>query len=299
MKSAPCAMRTCDRTASHNFIGGDEHDGPMPLDYYVWTITGNGVCMLLDTGFDAATGAARGRQLVQPVEEGLREVGMDPAAVTDVIVSHMHYDHAGNHWLFPRARYHLQAEEMAHCTGSAMCHAAIRATYEAGGRAGHDRQAVHRSRGVPRRHAQIAPGITVHRVGGHTRGLQVVRVHTRRGWVVLASDAAHFYANWQPGAAVSHRRQRAGVPRRLPHHRGAGQLPAAFHSGPRPAGAGPLSPRGAGTGECRARGFAAAAARSVGSRVSSRAGGVVGETVAFIGVGAWVGHGRAAAAGGP
>jgi glyoxylase-like metal-dependent hydrolase (beta-lactamase superfamily II) len=30
-----------------------------------------------------------------------------------------------------------------------------------------------------------------------TRGLQVVRVHTRRGWVVLASDAAHFYANWQ------------------------------------------------------------------------------------------------------
>ena len=45
--------------------------------------------------------------------------------------------------------------------------------------------------------AQIAPGISVHRVGGHTRGLQVVRVHTRRGWVVLAADAAHFYANWR------------------------------------------------------------------------------------------------------
>jgi glyoxylase-like metal-dependent hydrolase (beta-lactamase superfamily II) len=128
-----CAVRYAHlhRTASHNFIGGDEHDGPMPLDYYVWTITGDGVCMLLDTGFDAATGSARGRQLVQPVEEGLREVGVDPAAVTDIIVSHMHYDHAGNHWLFPRARYHLQTEEMAHCTGSAMCHAAIRATYEA------------------------------------------------------------------------------------------------------------------------------------------------------------------------
>jgi glyoxylase-like metal-dependent hydrolase (beta-lactamase superfamily II) len=41
------------------------------------------------------------------------------------------------------------------------------------------------------------PGITLHRVGGHTRGLQIVRVHTRRGWVVLAADAAHFYANWQ------------------------------------------------------------------------------------------------------
>jgi len=45
--------------------------------------------------------------------------------------------------------------------------------------------------------AELAPGITLHRVGGHTRGLQVVRVHTQRGWVVLASDAAHFYANWQ------------------------------------------------------------------------------------------------------
>ena len=44
--------------------------------------------------------------------------------------------------------------------------------------------------------AELAPGITLHHVGGHTRGLQVVRVHTQRGWVVLASDAAHFYANW-------------------------------------------------------------------------------------------------------
>ena len=44
---------------------------------------------------------------------------------------------------------------------------------------------------------ELAPGVTLHRVGGHTRGLQVVRVHTQRGWVVLASDAAHFYANWQ------------------------------------------------------------------------------------------------------
>jgi len=44
--------------------------------------------------------------------------------------------------------------------------------------------------------AELAPGITLHRIGGHTRGLQVVRVHTQRGWVVLASDAAHFYANW-------------------------------------------------------------------------------------------------------
>src|SRR3546814_20924686 len=41
----------------------------------------------------------------------------------------------------------------------------------------------------------LAPGISLHHVGGHTDGLQVVRVWTRRGWVVLASDAAHLYEN--------------------------------------------------------------------------------------------------------
>jgi glyoxylase-like metal-dependent hydrolase (beta-lactamase superfamily II) len=194
-----CAVRYAhlERTASHNFIGGDAHDGPMPLDYYVWTIQGDGLCYVLDTGFDAAMGAARGRQLVQPVEAGLRSVGVEPAHVTDVIISHMHYDHAGNHALFPQARYHVQTEEMAFCTGSAMCHAVMRAPYDVGdvqamvGKLFAGRIVYHNGT------AELAPGITLHRVGGHTRGLQVVRVRTQRGWVVLASDAAHFYANWQ------------------------------------------------------------------------------------------------------
>jgi glyoxylase-like metal-dependent hydrolase (beta-lactamase superfamily II) len=43
--------------------------------------------------------------------------------------------------------------------------------------------------------AEIAPGVTLHRVGGHSDGLQMVRVETARGPVVLASDAMHFYAN--------------------------------------------------------------------------------------------------------
>jgi glyoxylase-like metal-dependent hydrolase (beta-lactamase superfamily II) len=43
--------------------------------------------------------------------------------------------------------------------------------------------------------AELAPGISLHHIGGHTMGLQVVRVRTRRGWMVLASDASHFYAN--------------------------------------------------------------------------------------------------------
>ena len=47
--------------------------------------------------------------------------------------------------------------------------------------------------------AEIAPGITVHRLGGHSRGLQCVRVATAGGPVVLASDASHYYENFETG----------------------------------------------------------------------------------------------------
>ena len=44
---------------------------------------------------------------------------------------------------------------------------------------------------------EIAPGVSVHHVGGHTMGMQIVRVETRRGIVVLASDSSHLYANME------------------------------------------------------------------------------------------------------
>ena len=47
--------------------------------------------------------------------------------------------------------------------------------------------------------AELAPGIQLLLIGGHTKGLQSVRVHTARGWIVLASDAAHFYENAEAG----------------------------------------------------------------------------------------------------
>jgi len=44
---------------------------------------------------------------------------------------------------------------------------------------------------------EIVPGVTVHRIGGHSKGLQSVRVKTKRGYVVLAADASHLYAHLQ------------------------------------------------------------------------------------------------------
>ncbi len=46
---------------------------------------------------------------------------------------------------------------------------------------------------------ELAPGISIHPVGGHTPGMQFVRVHTARGWVVVASDVSHYYENMEKG----------------------------------------------------------------------------------------------------
>jgi glyoxylase-like metal-dependent hydrolase (beta-lactamase superfamily II) len=185
------------RRASENFLGGDPHDDePMPLDYFVWAIVGERQTFILDTGFDAAMAKKRGREFLRPPRDGLLAIGVDPASVRDVIISHMHYDHAGNHDLFPNATFHVQDREMAFCTGRCMCHPQLRRSFEEAdvaamiGRLFQSRVQFHDGA------AEIAPGISVHHVGGHTAGLQVVRVRTARGWVVLAADASHFYANF-------------------------------------------------------------------------------------------------------
>lgn len=182
-----------ERRASENFIGGDPHDGPMPLDYFVWAMVGARGTIILDTGFDEKVAAVRGRTIVRPVREGLRAIGVAPESIETVILSHMHYDHCGNFDLFPNARYHLQDREMEYATGRCMCHAQLRNSYELDYVIAMLRK-VYTGRAMFHDGAgQIAPGITVHHIGGHARGLQCVRVKTRVGHIVLASDVTHFY----------------------------------------------------------------------------------------------------------
>ncbi|KER69993.1 metallo-beta-lactamase [Burkholderia cepacia] len=184
-----------ERPARDNFLGGDPHDISMPLDYFVWAVVGQSRTYLIDTGFDAEVASQRNRTITHAVEAGLHKVGIAPQAVEDVIVTHMHYDHAGNADLFPNARYHIQDREMEFCTGRCMCHGVLNHAFNAEdvksmvGRVFSDRVTFHDGE------SDLAPGLSLHLVGGHTSGLQIVRVHTARGWVVLASDAAHLYAN--------------------------------------------------------------------------------------------------------
>lgn len=185
--------------APHNFIDGNAHDHAMPLDYFMWLVRGGGRQWLVDTGFDQQAADERGRTRFAGPDALLQLAGTSADAIEDIIITHLHYDHAGNRTLFPHARFHLQEREMAFATGRCMCHDALRAPFDGRDIAG---MVMRVFEGRVQYHdgvSILAPGLELHRIGGHTDGLQIVRVWTRRGWVVLASDASHFYANMEQG----------------------------------------------------------------------------------------------------
>jgi glyoxylase-like metal-dependent hydrolase (beta-lactamase superfamily II) len=186
-----------ERKAGANFLGGDPHDAPMPIDYFVWAIQGGGKTFILDTGFDAEQGRRRKRQHIRSPGDGLTMLGIDPATVEDVFISHLHYDHAGNHGLFPNATFHIQDKEMRYCAGRSMCHRALAHSFEPDDVAAMVRRLFAGRLCFHDGTEEVAPGLSVHAIGGHTLGLQSLRVHTRRGWLVLAADAAHLYANFE------------------------------------------------------------------------------------------------------
>ena len=188
-----------DARRHEHFIGGDPHDAPMPMDYFVWLIRNSERTIVVDTGFTAEVAAKRKREHIRTPKAGLALMGVKAEEVREVVITHMHYDHVGTFFDFPAARFHLQDTEMSFATGRYMRHGRFNHGYEVDDVVGmvklvfKDR--VHFHDGS----AELAPGISVHHIGGHTAGLQCVRVATARGWVVLASDTSHYYEHMETG----------------------------------------------------------------------------------------------------
>ncbi|GMQ74961.1 MAG: hypothetical protein BMS9Abin01_0204 [Gammaproteobacteria bacterium] len=109
-----------NRTRAENFKAADDHDAPMPIDYYLWVVRNDSRTIVVDTGFGMLEARQRGRQLLQTPEQALARVGVELATVKDVVITHLHYDHAGTLPDFAAARFHLQSSEMAFATGPAM-----------------------------------------------------------------------------------------------------------------------------------------------------------------------------------
>lgn len=185
------------RTRKDSFLFDDNHDAPHAMDYFIWLLRRGSQAILVDTGYDEQEAKVRGRPILLDPRAALAPFGLTAEDIDQVIVTHLHYDHAGGLHLFPNATLHIQAAEMAFATGPCMCHDTVRMPFTG----------AHVCEAVQRLYAgkvifyegdgEVADGVSLHCIGGHSRGLQAVRVRTDAGWLVLASDATHFYENLQ------------------------------------------------------------------------------------------------------
>lgn len=186
-----------DRPARDNFLNGPAREGMMQLDFDMWLARNGERAVVIDTGFSPEAGLHRGRTLERSPEEALLLLGVDPRAVTDIVLTHMHYDHAGNLDQFPAARIWVQQAEVAYVSSDAMRHPGLNHFFESDDVCSLLQESFNGRVKQVAGQATLSDGMELHLVGGHTPGLQVVRVLTRRGWVVVASDALHYYENFE------------------------------------------------------------------------------------------------------
>lgn len=174
-----------------------EPDGPIGMDYFFWVVRNDQRTVVVDTGFSRTGAAARGRTLLVDPPEAFSALGVRPEDAPTVVVTHAHYDHIGNLGHFHRSPVVVAQAELdfwsgRHAGRMQFHHLAeddeLRALADA----------VREGRAIPfeERH-QVADGIDVVRVGGHTPGQAIVRVHTADGHVLLASDAVHYYEEYE------------------------------------------------------------------------------------------------------
>jgi len=174
-----------------------EPDGSAQMAYYFWVLRGGGKTILLDTGFDPAAAARRKRTCVIPPLEALRALGIQPGEVSEVVVSHLHYDHIGNLHAFPEAQLIVPALELEFWTGSYARRPQFAPHAEAAEIAYVQRAADEGRVRLTQGTEEILDGIVAISVGGHSPGQQVTVVETGEGVVALASDAVHLYDEFE------------------------------------------------------------------------------------------------------
>jgi glyoxylase-like metal-dependent hydrolase (beta-lactamase superfamily II) len=169
----------------------------MDIAMIVWLVRGHGRNILVDSGFyrEQFFKEWKIRDFRKP-SDAVASAGVKPEDVTDVIITHMHWDHADGADLFPKARIWIQKDEYTYYTGEAWHN---RRTH--GGIDPDDvRSFVQmnmdgRVSFVDGDAQEIMPGITCYTGGKHTYASQFVTVNTAEGTVVLASDNVYLYEN--------------------------------------------------------------------------------------------------------
>ena len=191
------AVRTASggRPARDNYLYPGDRSGEEAIDFIVFVARCGDDVVVIDTGFSREAGERRGRFLELTAADAVRVVGLDPATVGTVVLSHLHYDHAGNVGDFPDAQVVLQKAELEYAAGPAMRHHRLSHFFEADDVVTIVRRLYAGGVTVVDGDHDLLPGFELRLVAGHTRGSQVARIHTDRGWIVLACDGVHYFDN--------------------------------------------------------------------------------------------------------
>jgi glyoxylase-like metal-dependent hydrolase (beta-lactamase superfamily II) len=179
-----------------DMVVGAPKDEKIDTIYALWLIRGGGRNILFDSGFHRERWFKVWtiKDYLRP-DEALKLAGVNPEEVTDIVISHAHWDHMGGIDLFPKAIVWIQKEEFRYYTGPA---------WQPGGdHGGIDPEDVQqlvrlntegRLRLVDGDNVEIFPGIRAYTGGRHTFASQYLRVDGNPPFV-LASDNVYLYRN--------------------------------------------------------------------------------------------------------
>jgi glyoxylase-like metal-dependent hydrolase (beta-lactamase superfamily II) len=178
----------------YRYASYGEPDAPLQMDYFFWLLRGAGGTVLVDVGFDPVVGERRGRTCLCPPVEALARLGVAPATVSQIVLTHLHYDHVGNLAAFPDAELVVARRELDFWTGPV----ASRPQFSAHVESAEIARLVDAERSGRVRRLEgsgtLGPGIEAILAGGHSPGQLMLLVEGAQGPVLLTSDAVHYYA---------------------------------------------------------------------------------------------------------
>jgi glyoxylase-like metal-dependent hydrolase (beta-lactamase superfamily II) len=190
-----------------SLVASGDKDQKLDIPVMVWVLKGSDArIVLVDSGFHDDRFVTRWhvRNFTTPAA-ALARLGIQPDEVSDVILTHMHWDHADGVDLFPKATVWIQKEEYQYYTGEAWHDPKRRG---AGADIDVMTKLVKRNmsglmRFVAGDDQEILPGVTCYTGGRHTYASQYVGVNTIKGVVIIASDNVYLYQNLTMHAAIA------------------------------------------------------------------------------------------------